>query len=80
MIDSERKTSQSENAYQEIRNLIISLVLKPGMQVKKEELESRLSIGRTPVREAILRLTTEGLLTSIQGRGFFVRQVSLEDV
>ena len=80
MIDSERKTSQSENAYQEIRNLIISLELKPGMQVNKEELESELSIGRTPVREALLRLTTEGLLTSIQGRGFFVRQVSIEDV
>jgi DNA-binding GntR family transcriptional regulator len=80
MIDPERKTSQSENAYQEIRNLIISLELKPGMQVNKEELESELSIGRTPVREALLRLTTEGLLTSIQGRGFFVRQVSLEDV
>jgi DNA-binding GntR family transcriptional regulator len=80
MIDPERKTSQSENAYQEIRNLIISLELKPGVQVNKEELESQLSIGRTPVREALLRLTTEGLLTSIQGRGFFVRQVSLEDV
>jgi DNA-binding GntR family transcriptional regulator len=80
MINSERKTSQSENAYQEIRNLIISLKLKPGMQVNKEELESELSIGRTPVREALLRLTTEGLLNSIQGRGFFVRQVSLEDV
>ncbi len=77
MIDPERKTSQSENAYQEIRNLIISLELKPGMQVNKEELESELSIGRTPVREALLRLTTEGLLTSTQGRGFFVRQVSL---
>jgi DNA-binding GntR family transcriptional regulator len=57
MIDPERKMSQSENAYQEIRNLIISLELKAGMQVNKEELESELSIGRAPVREALLRLT-----------------------
>ena len=80
MIDSKRKTPLSETAYRKIRNLIISLQLKPGMQVNKDELESELSIGRTPVREALLRLTTEGLLTSIQGRGFFVRQISLEDV
>ena len=50
------------------------------MQVNKDDLEHDLSIGRTPVREALLRLTTEGLLTSVQGRGFFVRQISLEDV
>ena len=80
MIDPKRKTPLSENAYQEIRNLIISLKLKPGMQVNKDDLEHELSIGRTPVREALLRLTTEGLLTSVKGRGFFVRQVSLEDV
>ena len=80
MTDPKHKTSLSEKAYQEIRNLIISLKLKPGMQVNKDELEHDLSIGRTPVREALLRLTTEGLLTSVQGRGFFVRQVSLEDI
>lgn len=80
MTDPKHKTSLSEKAYQEIRNLIISLKLKPGMQVNKDDLERDLSIGRTPVREALLRLTTEGLLTSVQGRGFFVRQVSLEDI
>jgi DNA-binding GntR family transcriptional regulator len=80
MIDSKRKASLSEIAYQKIRNLIISLKLKPGMQINKDDLERELSIGKTPVREALLRLTTEGLLTSVQGRGFFVRQVSLEDV
>ena len=80
VIDSKRKTPLSKKAYREIRNLIISLQLKPGMQVNKDELERELSIGRTPVREALLRLTTEGLLTTIQGRGFFVRQVGLEDI
>jgi DNA-binding GntR family transcriptional regulator len=80
MSDPKHKTPLSEKAYQQIRNRIISLELKPGMQVNNDALEHELSIGRTPVREALLRLTTEGLLTSVQGRGFFVRQVSLEDV
>lgn len=80
MIDPKRKIPLSQKAYLEIRNLIISLKLKPGMQVNKDELELELAIGRTPVREALLRLTNEGLLTSVHGRGFFVRQVSLEDV
>ena len=80
MNDSNRKSSLSTKAYQEILNLIISMRLKPGMQVNTEELEHGLSIGKTPVREALLRLANEGLLTSVQGRGFFVRHVSLEDV
>jgi len=80
MIDQERKIPLNEKAYDEIRKLIISLKLKPGTQVNKDDLERELSIGRTPVREALLRLSTEGLLTSVQGRGFFVRQVSLEEV
>lgn len=79
MTISKRKTSLSEQACREIRNLIISLKLKPGTQVNKDDLEHKLSIGRTPVREALLRLTTERLLTNVQGRNFFVRQISLED-
>lgn len=80
MLGAKNKISLSEQAYQKIRNLIISLRLKPGLQVNEGDLEKELSIGRTPVREAILRLVTEGFLISLPGRGFFVRQVSLEDV
>lgn len=39
-----------------------------------------MEIGRTPVREAFLRLVNEGFLTSIPGRGFFVREVTLDGV
>ena len=80
MVAPKIKTPLSKKAYLEIRNSIISLKLKPGMQVNKDDLERELSIGRTPIREALLRLTVEGLVTSEKGRGFFVRQVSLEAV
>lgn len=74
------KESLSSQAYASLRNLIITLDLKPGAQINEADLENKLSIGRTPVREAILRLVNEGFLASLPGRGFFVRQVSLEDV
>ena len=80
MIDPKRKKPLSEKAYQEIRNRIISLKLEPGTQVNKDDLEHELSIGQTPVREALLRLTAEGLITSKNGKGFFVHQVSLEGI
>lgn len=74
------KKSLSENAYSKIRDLIITLELKPGSKINESGLERDLEIGRTPVREAFLRLVNEGFLTSIPGRGFFVREVTLDGV
>ena len=80
MPEHSRKKSLSENAYNKIRDLIITLELKPGSKISEGDLERDLGIGRTPVREAFLRLVNEGFLTSIPGRGFFVREVTLDGV
>ena len=80
MFNRKRRTSLSEQAYQKIRNLIISLHLKPGSQLNECDLGRELSIGRTPVREALLRLVAERFLTSVPGRGFFVHEVTIGDV
>jgi DNA-binding GntR family transcriptional regulator len=74
------KKSLSDAAYSKLRDLIITLDLKPGSKISEGSLERDLAIGRTPVREALLRLVNEGFLTSIPGRGFFVREVTLDGV
>jgi DNA-binding GntR family transcriptional regulator len=56
------------------------LSLKPGSQINESDLEKRLSIGRTPLREAVLRLVNERLITSVPGPGFFICEVTLENV
>jgi len=74
------KIRLSDKAYELIRELIISMQLRPGEKVEESDLEQRLSIGRTPIREALQRLAVDGLLDQVAGRGLFVRSVSIDDV
>ena len=39
-----------------------------------------LSIGRTPIREALFRLNAENLVEAVRGRGFFVRDITLHSI
>ncbi|WP_373500069.1 GntR family transcriptional regulator [Desulfococcus sp.] len=70
----------SEVAYQQIKEMIVNVKLRPGEQVDEGGLASTLSIGRTPIREALFRLVAEELLQVRQGRGFVVRDVTLSDL
>ena len=67
----------SEIAYQKIKELIVTLKLGPMDQVDEEWLAEELSIGRTPIREALFRLNAENLVEVVRGRGFFVRDITL---
>lgn len=67
----------SEIAYQRIKEFIVTLKLSPGDQVDEEWVAKALSIGRTPIREALFRLNAENLVEMIHGRGFFVRDITL---
>jgi len=60
----------SEVAYQKIKELIVTLKLGPMDQVDEEWLAKKLSIGRTPIREALFRLNAENLVEVVRGRGF----------
>lgn len=62
-----------------IRDRILDLTLRPGMQLDEAILRDRLGISRTPAREALNRLVTEGLVESRTNRGFFVRPLDLVD-
>lgn len=53
--------------------------LKPGDQIPTEiELCELLGVGRSSLREAVAQMISHGLLSRLQGRGTFVRQVSLK--
>lgn len=62
----------SQVAYERIRRLILTLALPPGVVVNDNELQDRLGIGRTPIREALQRLAREQFITVIPRRGMFV--------
>jgi DNA-binding GntR family transcriptional regulator len=75
-----RRKLRSEKAYQEIKSQIACLKLSPGTQIDESTLGRSLGMGRTPVREALLRLVAEQLVEMVPNSGFFVRHVTLVDV
>jgi DNA-binding GntR family transcriptional regulator len=64
-------------ATNKIRDNILDLTLQPGMQLDETILRESLGISRTPAREALNRLITEGLVETRRNRGFFVRSLDL---
>lgn len=67
-------------AVEVIREAIMDGRLEPGKRLKEEELARELGISRTPVREALLILLTEGLLESTPNRGATVRSFDADDI
>lgn len=72
--------SMAERAYLELRDRIVSLKIPPGALVREDELMQDMKMSRTPVREALLRLTQEHLVVVIPRRGTFVTEVHVGDV
>ena len=72
--------SLTQKAYREIRRLILRLDLAPGSFLNEGELQERLGIGRTPVREAIQRLTREQLLAVVPRRGLYVTDIKPDEL
>jgi GntR family transcriptional regulator of vanillate catabolism len=64
---------------QRIRELIVEGVLTPGSRVAEASLAERLGVSRTPVRNALPALATEGLLEPAGKRGYAVRNFTVED-
>jgi len=69
----------SDKAYAALRDDIIEWRLAPGTVLAEVEQSERLGVSRTPLREALGRLTAEGLTTA-GGRGVVVTDISLDDI
>jgi DNA-binding GntR family transcriptional regulator len=63
-----------------LREQIIQGIYRPGQQINESVLAGQLSTSRGPVREALQRLTQEGLLVSLRNRGVFVTELSIDDI
>lgn len=70
----------SERAYAALRDDIVEWRLPPGSVLAEVEQSERLGVSRTPLREALGRLTAEGLTTTASGRGVVVTGISLADI
>jgi DNA-binding GntR family transcriptional regulator len=70
----------SEQAYHLIKEKIITLELAPLSVIVEQALRKELGLGRTPIREALHRLSAEGLVIISPRRGMFVADISITDL
>src|SRR5260221_7819755 len=67
----------TDKAYAQIEELIVTLQLPPGTVLSELVLADRLRIGRTPIREALQRLSRDGLVNILPRRGVLVSDIDL---
>ena len=75
-----KSKSQIEEAYWRLRQDILEGALKPGEKLRIEHLREKYQFGASGIREALSRLISDGLVDSEAQRGFWVAQISREDL
>jgi len=80
VVEPPAPASLAERAYHAIREMIVSLELRPGAVIDERRLMQQLGIGRTPIREGLRTLAQEGLVEVFPRRGMFVTSVEIRDL
>lgn len=73
-------TSLADQAYTILRKAILSLEMPPGTALVEAELSKAMGTSPTPIREALRRLQSDGLVTTSYARHVTVRGLSLSDI
>ena len=69
-----------ERAYEGLKRLIVTLELAPGSYVDERAVMAKLEIGRTPLREAVMRLVSERLIVHTPRRGAWISTLSITEL
>jgi len=70
----------ASSVYDQLRDDLLSGRLKPGEKLRAEYLRERYNVGNSPIREALNRLSADGLVVREDQKGFHVSSVSKEDL
>ena len=73
------KRRAADVAYDAIETMISTLQLQPGSPVVEADIADSTGLGRTPVREALLRMVSIGLIVQLPRRGLQVSNIDLAD-
>jgi DNA-binding GntR family transcriptional regulator len=74
----DKKKSLSDTAYEAIREAILDLEFQPGEHLSEARLAQHFGMSRTPIREAIRRLTRERLVRVEPKRGIYVSELDID--
>lgn len=69
--DSIDRGSAAERSYRQIQDMVISFAIRPGDRINESALSRKLGVSRTPFREALNRLASDGFLDFVPAKGAF---------
>ena len=72
--------STVDRAYEYLRDRLVTFRVKPGARLNESEIAQDLTMSRAPVREALNRLISDGLVRFEPRRGFFSRRLSVSEM
>ena len=79
-----KKTPDAENlaerVYRELREMAIAFEIRPGERLNEIALAKHLGVSRTPLREALNKLCSEGFLTFSTNQGFFRKSLDVKEI
>ena len=73
-------SSLTERVYRLLRSEILTCALEPGRELSEAELAARFNVSKTPVREALATLRSEGLVRTFPRRGYQVAPITFGDM
>lgn len=74
------KKTIANDVYSQLRNKIISCTLRPGSKINIQTLSLEMGVSLGAVREALSKLSAEGLVDAFEQRGYAVAEVSVDDL
>ncbi len=76
-LSEKQNNTNKVNVYHVLKNAIKFLELKPGERINEAELSTKIGVSRTPIREALIRLSDELLVEIYPQRGTYVSKIDL---
>lgn len=70
-----RRGSGAAHVFETLKTEIVQLTLAPGSTIDESQLAGRFNLSRTPIREAMVRLAAEGLITTLPNRATIVSPI-----
>jgi DNA-binding GntR family transcriptional regulator len=77
---NEEADSVVDRVYADLKAMAVAYAFRPGERINEGRIATRLGVSRTPLREALNRLKTEGFLSFVPGRGFFCRELDPHEI
>lgn len=80
IINSHSSSLSSDELYQKLLIIFLSPDIDDLRLFSEEEFAGQFSVGKTPVREALIRLKNEGFIISLPRKGYQIRRLSLKEI